>query len=98
MQQCAIEMPAQILRVDALFLSPPHAKRHAGAHAGRCWLDPKVNAAHCLVRGLDLAICSHGPANEASAAANCFTYTTLPKASHGELLDKRQVELILKEQ
>jgi hypothetical protein len=73
MQQYAIEMPAQILRVDALFLSPPHAKRHAGARAGR-WLDPKANAAHCLVRGLDLAICSHGPANEASPAADCFTY------------------------
>lgn len=51
MQQCAIEMPAQILRVDALFLSPPHAKRHGGARAGRRRLDQKANARN-LVRGL----------------------------------------------
>jgi hypothetical protein len=68
-----------------------HALAAVGSIQRRTWR-------HCLVRGLDLAICSHGPANEASPAASCFTYTTLPKASHGELLDKRQVELILKEQ
>lgn len=76
------EMPAQILRVDALFLSLPHAKRHAGARAGRRRLDQKANARN-LVRGLpklmmiDLAICSHGPANELSPAANCFTQRCL---------------------
>ena len=55
MQQCAIEMPAQILRVDALFLSPPHAKRHGGARAGRRRLDQKANARN-LVRGLPKSI------------------------------------------
>ena len=79
MQQCAIEMPAQILRVDALFLSPPHAKRHAGARAGRRRLDQKANARNpgAGTSKVDLAICSHGPANELSPAANCFTQRCL---------------------